>query len=234
MRNAHVAFLKLAIFSNKFRRLICMNYLSGSLKAFFFKALFAIALASFVQPAFASNDDGGQGDIAYSHISIFGHVGEGVLDAGFKGGIVRGSYAVGDHFFVVGDYAAQRTDDAIVLGPLSDKVTTEQGHLGVGFHTPIAAKTDFVVSSQYAVAIIELFGESITSEGVLIDVGVRTRIIDRWEFALGANYSNQVDQGEFGYSLSGRFYATPKFSLGLNFESVFDVEAYGALLRYDF
>ena len=68
----------------------------------------------------------------------------------------------------------------------------------------------------------------------MIDVGVRSRIIDRWEFALGANYSNQVDQGEFGYSLSGRFYATPKFSLGLNFESVFDVEAYGVLLRYDF
>ena len=27
-------------------------------------------------------------------------------DADFKGGIVRGSYAVGDHFFVLGDYAA--------------------------------------------------------------------------------------------------------------------------------
>ena len=103
---------------------------------------FAIALVSFVQPALASNDDGGRGDISYSHISIFGHVGEGVFDADFKGGIVRGSYGFGDHFFVLGDYAAQRTDDAIVLGPLSDKVTTEQGHLGVGFHTPIAAKTD--------------------------------------------------------------------------------------------
>ena len=65
-----------------------------------------MALACFVQPAFASNDDGGQGDIAYSHISIFGHVGEGGSDADFKGGIVRGSYAVGDHFFVLGDYAA--------------------------------------------------------------------------------------------------------------------------------
>ena len=26
-------------------------------------------------------------------------------DADFKGGIVRGNYAVGDHFFVLGDYA---------------------------------------------------------------------------------------------------------------------------------
>jgi hypothetical protein len=107
---------------------------------------------------------------------------------------------------------------------LSDKVNTKQGHLGVGFHTSIAAKTDFVVSSQYVVAIIELFGESITSVGVLIDVGVRSRIIDRWEFALGANY----------YSLSGRFYTTSKFSLGLNFESMFRGEAYGVLRRHDF
>jgi len=117
---------------------------------------------------------------------------------------------------------------------LSDKVNTKQGHLGVGFHTSIAAKTDFVVSSQYVVAIIELFDKSITSVGVLIDVGVRSRIIDRWEFALGANYSNQVDQGGFGYSLSGRFYTTSKFSLGLNFESMFRGEAYGVLRRHDF
>lgn len=197
------------------------------------KFLLLMVFVNFTPLTFADTNNSDLDDISYSHISIFGQAGEGVLDADFKGAIVRGSYQFSDHFFVLGDYASQRTDDAITLGPLSDKVSTEQGHLGIGFHTPIATKTDFVVSSQYAVAIVELFGESITSEGVLIDVGVRSRIIDRWAFALGVNYSNQVDQGEFGYSLSGRFYATPKFSLGLNFESVFDVEAYGMLLRYD-
>jgi hypothetical protein len=60
-----------------------MHYLSGSFRVRIFKALFALALVSFVQPAFATNDDGDQGDISYSHISFFGHVGEGVFDADF-------------------------------------------------------------------------------------------------------------------------------------------------------
>ena len=198
------------------------------------KLIFWLTLASPTLSAFASNNDWGQGNLSYSHISIFAHGGEGLQDANFKGGIVRGSYGFSDRFFVLGDYASQRTNDAIVLGPRSDKVITEQAHIGIGFHTPVAAKTDFVVSAQYAVAKVELFGEAVTSEGVLTHVGLRSRVQDRWEFSAGANYTNQLDEGEFGYAVSARFYAAPRVSLGLNFESVFDVDAYGLLLRYDF
>ena len=75
-----MAVVKSAIFSNYFRPLIFMNCAQVSLKI-----LLSVVLASLVLPALASNDDGGQGDISYSHISIFGHVGEGVFDADFKG-----------------------------------------------------------------------------------------------------------------------------------------------------
>ena len=224
-----MAVVKAVSFFNKLKRLMLMKH-----ARVFAKIIFWLTLASPTLSAFASNNDWGQGNISYSHISVFAHAGEGVQNADFKGGIVRGSYAFSDRFFVLGDYASQRTNDSIVLGPRSDKVTTEQGHIGLGFHTPVAAKTDFVVSAQYAVAIVELFGETITSEGVLAQVGLRSRVQDRWEFSLGANYTNQLDEGEFGYAVSGRFYATPRVSLGLNFESVFDVEAYGLLLRYEF
>ena len=78
------------------------------------KFLLSVVLASVVLPALASDDDGGQGDISYSHISIFGHVGEGVFDADFKGGIVRGSYGFGDHFSAEGS----------LLGLMKDKQLT--------------------------------------------------------------------------------------------------------------
>ena len=192
---------------------------------------------SFVLLLFSSQiyaqDSSRQGNIAYSNISFFAHGGEGVLDADFTGGTVRGSYAFSERFFFLADYSRQRTDDTITIGPVATKVTTQQGHLGLGFHTPVASNTDFVLTSQYAVAIVELPQQSVTTEGVLVNFGLRSRAIDRWELAVGGNYSSQLDQGEVGYSLSGHYYLKPQVSLGVNVESVFDVKVYGVILKHD-
>ena len=200
---------------------------------FGWKITFLLILSSVPMHALAK-DYIEYGEISYSNFSIFAHQGEGVLDADFGGWIARGSYALSDHFFVLGDYASQRTTDEINLGSsLADRVQTKQGHLGLGFHTPIFHQTDFVISAQYAVAIVEFLGDSDTSEGYLIDAGVRSTILDRWELALVSNYSSHLSQGDFGYSASARYFLRPELSVGLRFESVFDVEAYGVVFRYD-
>lgn len=99
------------------------------------KFLIALALVASPIASFASESNG----IGYTHLQLDYIHGRDLQGAG-----ISGSYALSDHFFATGSYTGVNGADS--WGNRTNKSWT----LGLGFNTPLGARTDWVSELAYA------------------------------------------------------------------------------------
>ena len=139
----------------------------------------------------------------------------------------RGSYALGDSFYLFGDYGSTDIDvDALVTNdqgtfPASDEfdLTTIRGgfgyHYGIGFSTDIYAEISYdSVDYDFGRFAGEDFDADAKDEGAAL--GIRHMLNDEWEIRANGRYSNHasVDLNTLEFD-SGAF-----FGVGFSWEIV--------------
>lgn len=194
----------------------------------FIKKLLIGALASSAACVVFAEDS----NISYTYVGLAYQTGE-VLDEDFSGFGIGGSTALSDAVFLIGQYSSLTSNDEYDVGFGYDDIEATQFNLGIGFHTPIEANVDFVAALSYADAEVEYLGLTEDGNGYLVNAGVRAKPTDALEFGASINYADIEDEGETGYSLSARFFAVPKVSIGLGYGSADDVDTVSLDVRFD-
>lgn len=141
---------------------------------------------------------------------------------------IKGSYALAPSIFVLGG-----VQNLEIEGPAPGYDTM---HLGVGMNWALSDNADVFGAATFERA---KFGESESGFGVA--GGVRGRVGNSLELSATVKYTDIGDFGDaFTYTAGGRWYFTPNFAAGLDYNKVDlgDVNADGDLfvfsLRYDF
>ena len=185
----------------------------------FYKKLVIGALAS-VTACFSFAEDSG---LSYTHIGLSYQSVELDEEDG-DGYAIAGNMAINDSFFLLGQYSSIAIVDDFELAMLG---------LGIGYHTAMATNVDFVTSLSFVGAKTDFDGDSNDANGSLIAAGVRAKPTKTLELGAAINYIDIENEGAVGYSLSGRVFATPKFSLGLGLESVVNIDRISLDVRFD-
>ena len=179
----------------------------------FYKRLVIGALTS-VTACFSFAEDSG---LSYTHVGLSYQTVE-VLDEDGDGYAIAGNMAINDSLFLLGQYSSVAIDNELTM--LS---------LGIGYHTAIATNVDFVTSLSFVGAKTDFED----SNGSLIAAGIRAKPTRTLELGAAINYIDIENIGEVGYSLSGRVFTAPKFSLGLGLESVANIDRISLDVRFD-
>jgi len=165
---------------------------------------------------------------------------------GFSYNLIEGSYNTGDiegtdldGFGIKGSW--ELAPSIFVLGGLQNLDIDGGGsydtlNLGVGMNWALSDNADL-----FGAATFERADLGPAESGFGVQAGVRGRMVERLELSAAIKYSDIGDFGDaFTYTVGGRWYFTPNFALGLDYNKVDlgDVNADGDLfsvaLRYDF
>lgn len=176
------------------------------------------------------------GDLNYTYVEAGWattdvDVGNGFGDVDFDGWALRGSVALGDMFFLAGEYLTQTNDD------FDTDIDLDRYDIGLGAHFALADNVDLVGQLSWVNAELSASGiEDVSDDGYGLSVGVRGRLGEQFEGEAALKY---VDFGGDGGDstagfLAGRWYFTEGFAVGVN--ALFDEDAtsYGIGLRYEF
>lgn len=145
----------------------------------------------------------------------------------FTGLDARVSFDFADNFYVFGSYGRTTAD---VSG--SD-VDVDDYRIGVGFHTPIMEKLDFVGDAAFVRAEAEGAGGSADQDGFALRAGVRYWLIDKVELNGGIEYID-LDSSDTGFSAGGRYYITDPLSVGAEYTYFDDSDRFSFGVRYSF
>jgi hypothetical protein len=165
---------------------------------------------------------------------------------GFSYNLIEGSYATGeiestdlDGFGVKGSWELAPT--IFVLGGLQNLDVDGGGsldalNLGVGMNWAMSDNADLFGAATY-----ERLDGGPAESGFGVTGGVRGRVGNSLELSASIKYSDIGDFGDsFTYAAGGRWYFTPNFALGLDYnrldlgDSGFDGDLFSVALRYDF
>jgi hypothetical protein len=154
--------------------------------------------------------------LSYSFVEA-GYAQAGEFDSGenFNGYGIRGSVALGDHWYLLGDY--YNTDGTITVVVSVDN-DIDIYDLGVGYRHGLSDKTDFFVDLSYSN--IELSNQfaSIDDDGYRARLGVRGQLASKFEGSIAAVHR---DFGDFGNDTALQLGGLIEFNetLGLSLEA---------------
>ncbi|MFT6920100.1 MAG: hypothetical protein ACJA2G_002748 [Cognaticolwellia sp.] len=146
-----------------------------------------------------------------------------------SGFAIGGSFLVGESVFVTASYASLGDD---VFGTDIDLVTSS---IGLGYRLSLTDSTDAYasVSYEYVEADIEGFGSE-DDNGYGLTVGFRSRLTEQFELDGSIGYVDIADESETAVGISGHYYFTPNFAVGLSYSTTADVSITGVSARYAF
>lgn len=199
-------------------------------------ALAALSVLATLPPAASA------ADLAYT----YGEVAYSKVDTGMKLGIVGfsggqgyelgGAYALGEHWFLEGDYRYNnfRQYDALTKSTLSENLTPQSLRLGGGYHTSLGDSMDLLAHLDYGATRTQLsqavFPNSSTSDrhsGYLLGLGLRIPT-DLMEIDLGLDHDN-LGLGQVLLACTG-----PCGTLVLKVRQGGTENVFSAALRHDF
>jgi len=139
---------------------------------------------------------------------------------------IRGSLAVTDRVFLLGDYSYQEFDGNVDL---------DEVELGVGGHMPLADRLDLVGKVSYLYTNVD-FGPGDTDDDAIgLGIGLRARPTDRFELQGGVEYADlELLRDDILLSFDGRYFLTPQLALGAGVAAGDDVTTWNAGVRYEF
>ena len=165
---------------------------------------------------------------------------------GFSYNLIEGSYATGDvegfdldGFGVKGSWELAPT--IFVFGGLQNLefdggASLDSLNLGVGMNWALSDNADLFGGASF-----ERLKSGSSESGFGVQAGVRGRVAERLELSAALKYADIGDAGDaFTYSAGGRWYFTPNFALGLDYNKIdlgdsgFDGDLFSVALRYDF
>lgn len=172
------------------------------------------------------------GDLSYNYIEV-GYQNVEIDDVGFgssidgDGFLVRGSFEVGDNWFVGAGYSQANFDFNIDYDEMS---------LGLGYHAPISERADVFASLSFvrAEASIEGF-EPQKEDGYGLSVGVRGMATENVELAASVGYVDLGDGADgTAFALGALYNFTDNFAVGVEVDLDEDATAYGLGARFYF
>lgn len=161
-----------------------------------------------------------EGDYAFADL-------EGIDGDGFG---VKGSAEFAPNLHGAAGYQQLNFDGGLDIDTFS---------LGLNLNYALSDNADLIGGVSYENMKVSLSGFGSESEsGYGLTAGVRGRVADNFELAANVKYSDISDLEAFTYSAGVRWYLTPNFALGADFNKLdfdaFDGEAWVVSLRYDF
>ena len=114
-------------------------------------------------------------------------------------------------------------------------IEATQTNIGFGYVMSATDTTDFVFGVSYVdvEACVDSFGCE-DDNGYGLDVGLRSMLSDTFELGASIGYVDISDDSETSFGVSGNYYFTDNFSLGLAWDSTDDVDVYGLNARFSF
>lgn len=146
-----------------------------------------------------------------------------------KGFALGGSFLVSESAFVTASYVSLGDD---VFGIDIDVVTSS---IGLGYRYSLTDSTDAyaAVSYEYVEADIEGFGSE-DDNGYGLTVGFRSRLTEQFELDGSIGYVDIADESETGIGISGHYYFTPNFAIGVSYSTAADLSITAVSARYAF
>ncbi len=164
------------------------------------------------------------GEVGYA--SVDGEIGGVDFDGDGFG--LNGSLAVAENVFLTAGYASTEVD----FDNSNVDAEFDSYSLGIGAHIPLQENLDLVGTLSWVKVDVEDAGND---DGVQLGVGLRGMATDQLEWGAGIDYTDIDDEGDFGFTVSGRYHFTPELSAGiaLNTDDNADVLTTTASVRYE-
>jgi hypothetical protein len=168
------------------------------------------------------------------------------LDDG--GGVaLEGSLALGDNFFIFGGYSDTESDVTFVndeVFPLPAETDIKRLDLGVGTMVEINDRLDFVGRLGYVdidfgdfdfgasedIDANDLLDDS--SDGYLIDIGLRSQLLTNLEGSIGVRHIDVEDIDNTSLLASLLFELSPSWDIGVSIDAGDDVSTYMLGVRF--
>ncbi len=200
------------------------------------KQALALALSVFAAGAYAGDD------LNYSFLE--GHYAKGdmdLFDTNFEpdGYGFTGSFEFLPQFFVQADYMKYEGTARVNIGHFTGRVNgeLETAAVAVGFHTPIAQKTDFVAKAGYAwddVSVkVEQVRESTDDKTLFVSGGLRSRINSLLEVGASLTWYD-YDDSETVKEAYVQAHLTDSIGLGVSFAKGDDADLTKVYARFSF
>lgn len=171
-----------------------------------------------------------QPSLSYDYVEVGATKGE-ISNIDYTAYGLGGSFSLNNAIFMSADYA-NGTSDKKYFG---SKIDIDAYSIGLGYHTAINSKTDFVTSLSYIKNEVDFarFNDNTNAYG--IDVGVRSMVLPNVELAAIASYVDSSDaDGEIGFNLNAKFFVSPVLAVTLGYTDGDDTSGVSAGLRLNF
>jgi hypothetical protein len=188
--------------------------------------------------AFAGVVSAAESGISYDNINVSVDRGK-VFLLDFDAVTLAGSTSITDSVFAYGSYRNAETDKKLSGG----KLEATSYAIGLGWHTALAANTDFVVGAQYLRGGLDFMRTDEDTNGYNLDVGIRSMLTERFELAGFLSYADMKDFQYFAdylpdeklsANVSVIYYVTPRLGISASFTEVDKKDRIGAGIRYAF
>jgi len=160
-----------------------------------------------------------------------------------------GSIELSPNWFAFGKYSVTKADASFVDDFnqfFRSNTDINRMDVGVGFHTPVNTKTDFVLRGAYTDIDADGFNfggtgnssvddlDEDSSDGYFVDAGVRSQLLDKLEGSVGVRYTDleQFDNASVIANLMYEF--SPVLGLNFGMEAGSDISHYMIGLRFSF
>ena len=131
--------------------------------------------------------------------------GDDLVDVSGDGFELHGSYALGENWFVFGQYQDQNVDYG------ADGSSLEAG---VGYHLPLRPNVDFIAAASFIDAEVGRGQSSVDDQALAIAAGARAHLGKAFEVEGGVKYVNFDDSGsDTSWVVTGRYYFTERFAV---------------------
>lgn len=139
---------------------------------------------------------------------------------------INAAWQLNETVFVFGGYE---------YGDYDFDVDTDTFELGVGLAFPVGRMADFVVGASYVDVSADLPGfGSVDDDGYSLFGGFRFGLTESFQVDAGVSYVDFSDSGDdTSYSITGRYYFTPSWAIGVGYTSGDDTDAVTISVRWE-
>jgi opacity protein-like surface antigen len=183
------------------------------------------ALIAFSASASAQGFDYNFFSVGYQRMNLD----DGFIDVDGDGFGVDGSFAINENFFIFGAYGMGEFEEA------GQSVDVDTLSAGIGWHTPLTDRVDFVTGVSYEYVELSAAGFGSADEsGYGLGVGLRFQASDAIELNGGINYVDYGDGDDTGFGVGLLYGVSENVDIGVSADWAEDTSAYGLNGRFYF
>ena len=183
------------------------------------------ALIAFSASASAQGFDYNFFSVGYQRMNLD----DGFIDVDGDGFGIDGSFAINDSFFIFAGYGMGEFEEQGVT------VDVDTLSAGIGWHTPLTERVDFVTGLSYEYVEVGASGfGSVDENGYGLGVGLRFQASDAIELNTGINYVDYGDGDDTGFGVGLLYGVSENIDIGVSADWADDTSAYGLNGRFYF